>query len=520
MKQYILTLALSSLLLGSTACSEETEPVLTTKDWDNTITFFGSSDEQSADTYYKPALGYVGDPMPFFDPVTKTFKITYLQDYRPNPICYHPIYGVETTDGSSYTSLGELVPCGSQVEQDAAIGTGCVVYNEADKTYYQFYTGNKYKPTSSDNAQVVMLATSQDFKTWKKDRTFYLKGDDYGYDANDFRDPCIFKDDAGLFHMVISTLKSGKGTLAEFTSTDLKNWESAGDFMNMQWDRFYECPDVFKMGDWWYLVYSDKTSFMRMVQYFKASTLEGLKSCTAGDAGLWPDWREGKLDGRAFYAGKTASDGTNRYIWGWSPTRSGNDNANLGEEEPEWGGNLVMQRLIQHEDGTLTLGVPAAVDAKYSTEASVRLMSTIGNVSQSGGEYSLEEGATALFSRLKRHNKITFDVTATSTSRFAIEFARGVDSESWYSIHVNGDENKANFEKDGEDAQYLLDCLFSAPEDGVYHVAIYTDQSICTCYINDQLSFTNRIYQIQKNPWAIRAIQGSLKVSNIKVYNY
>ena len=28
-----------------------------------------------------------------------------------------------------------------------------------------------------------------------------------------------------------------------------------------------------------------------------------------------------------FYAGKTASDGTNRYIWGWCPTRAGNEGA-------------------------------------------------------------------------------------------------------------------------------------------------------------------------------------------------
>ena len=106
--------------------------------------------------------------------------------------------------------------------------------------------------------------------------------------------------------------------------------------MTMMWDRFYECPDVFKMGDWWYLVYSEQASFMRKVQYFKGKTLEELKATTANDAGIWPDNREGMLDSRAFYAGKTASDGTNRYIWGWCPTRAGNDNGNVGDVEPEW----------------------------------------------------------------------------------------------------------------------------------------------------------------------------------------
>ena len=87
--------------------------------------------------------------------------------------------------------------------------------------------------------------------------------------------------------------KNGKGTIADFISDDLKSWEDNGVFMNMMWNRFYECPDVFKMGDWWYLVYSDKTSFMRKVQYFKGRTLDELKACTANDAGIWPDDHEG-----------------------------------------------------------------------------------------------------------------------------------------------------------------------------------------------------------------------------------
>ena len=60
------------------------------------------------------------------------------------------------------------------------------------------------------------------------------------------------------------------------------------------------------------------------MQYFKGKTLNELKACTQNDAGLWPDGHEG------FYAGKTASDGQNRYIWGWCPTRPGKDNAAVG----------------------------------------------------------------------------------------------------------------------------------------------------------------------------------------------
>ena len=75
----------------------------------------------------------------------------------------------------------------------------------------------------------------------------------------------------------------------------MKTWEHAGVFMTMMWDRFYECPDVFKMGDWWYLVYSEMHAAVRKVQYFKGRTLEELKATTANDAGIWPDNHEGFL---------------------------------------------------------------------------------------------------------------------------------------------------------------------------------------------------------------------------------
>lgn len=116
----------------------------------------------------------------------------------------------------------------------------------------------------------------------------------------------------GSFHMLVSTRLGGKGVLAEYTSTDLRDWTSAGVFMTMMWDRFYECPDLFRMGDWWYLVYSEQHDAIRRVQYFKGRTIDELRACTANDAGLWPDSHEGFLDSRGFYAGKTASDGTRK----------------------------------------------------------------------------------------------------------------------------------------------------------------------------------------------------------------
>lgn len=516
--------------MAMTACSSDNETV-ETKDW-STTTYFASTDAQEQETYYKPSVGYVGDPMPFYDPKAGDFKILYLQEFRPNQAgTYHPIWGLSTTDGASYTPLGELIPCGGLQEQDAALGTGSTVYNDADGMYYTFYTGNKYQPTADDCGEAVMMASSPDFKAWTKSRTFLLRGSDYGYSRNDFRDPFVFKGDDGKWHMIVSTTANNKGTLAEFLSDDLKSWTSNGQFMNMMWDRFYECPDIFKMGDWWYLIYSEKHAAVRRVQYFKGKTLEELKACTANDAGRWPDSHEGFLDSRGFYAGKTASDGTNRYIWGWCPTRSGKNNTAVGAypAEPEWAGNLVMHRLIQHSDGTLTLGEVQGISNKYNKVQTLKAESlSEGTVAQSDNSFQLTGNANVLFNRLGTCNRISFTVkTSGNTDKFGISLVRGSDSKKYYSLVVNPESDntrKVNFEEEGaEGAGFIAGIdgyVFNRPADNTYHITIYTDNSVCVMYINDVACYTNRIYGIQKNCWSINSYDGAINVSNVEVHQY
>ena len=77
----ILHIAITTLLASMSACSDEIDPVLTQRDWDGTATYFQSTDEHGFSMYYKPQVGFVGDPMPFYDPVAKDFKVMYLQDY-------------------------------------------------------------------------------------------------------------------------------------------------------------------------------------------------------------------------------------------------------------------------------------------------------------------------------------------------------------------------------------------------------------------------------------------------------
>ena len=425
------------------------------------------------------------------------------------PFRFHPIWAVATKDCASYESLGELLPYGgNDFEQDAALGTGCAY--EKDGTYYIYYTGHN---GNCKNREVVMRATSTDFKNWTKDELWALYGTDFGYSANDFRDPqifVIFVADDNMYHMVISTYPEhgGDPVFAEFKSSDLKNWEHVGR-IKMIWDRMLECPDIFKMGDYWYIVFSEsyRASWSRKVKYMVASTYDELKNCL-NDGPKWaPDGHEGVLDTRSFYAGKTASNGTDRYIWGWCPFRSG--------------GALVCHKIIQHADGTLTLGAVPALAEKYNKTVEPKVMDSNG---YSNGTLS-GDGAYVLYNRLGVANHISFTVnTSNNWDKFGISFVRGSDSKKYYTMVVNPeDENnrKVNFEQEGEEGKGFIEAAdgywFARPADNVYNIDIYTDNSVLTMYINDVCAYTQRIYGIQKNCWSINNYGGSITVSDVKV---
>ena len=311
------------------------------KDWAGTTTFFTPTDETGFSTYYTPAIGRCGDPMPFYDQKAGEFKVLYLQEYINNrSYRFHPIWGVSTTDGCNYQSLGEVLSVGANdYQQDAALGTGCCYYNEKDGLYYIYYTGHN---SNAKYTEAIMRATSSDFKTWTRDELWQLNGPDFGYSGVDFRDPQIFVAEDGLYHMVISTrpINGGDPKFAEFKSSDMK----------------------------------------------MATSWEALKACFNDPGANWPkDGKEGILDSRGFYAGKTASNGTDRLIWGWCPFRSGSDihdmNTNVGAgdgNEPNWSGALVCHKIIQHSDGTLTVGEVPAMAGKYNQAQNVNVMASNG----------------------------------------------------------------------------------------------------------------------------------------------
>ena len=163
--------------------------------------------------------------------------------------------------------------------------------------------------------------------------------------------------------------------------------------------------------------------------------------------------------------------------------------------------------------------------AKYNKQQALQVVASNGYAnSQLTGE-----DAYVMFGRLGYHNHISMTVkTEGNADRFGISLVRSVDAKKYYTLMVNpeagGEKRKVNFEQEGEEGKGFIEAIdgyeVPRPEDNTYQIDIYTDNSVCVIYINDNVCYTNRIYGIQNNNWSINSYGGMVTVSDVKVSQY
>jgi beta-fructofuranosidase len=301
--------------------------------------------------FYRPENAWAGDFIPLY--AEGKFQLFYLLAWRDDENHGEgtPWYRVSTTDFVNYEEHGEMIPRGSKDDQDLFIFTGSAI--KAKDGYHIFYTGHNHHMAEKDKPmQAVMHAVSDDLKHWKKipEHTFFAPTD--RYEKNDWRDPFVFfNEETKEYNMLLAAkynkgIPRRRGITALCTSKDLVKWEVEDAFYAPSLYITHECPDLFKIGDWWYLVFSEYSDLVA-TRYRMSRSLKG----------PWLTPKRDSFDGHAFYAAKTASDGKNRFIFGWNPTRS--DEKDDGGWN--WGGNLVVHQIIQQPNGELAVRVPDTV---------------------------------------------------------------------------------------------------------------------------------------------------------------
>lgn len=451
--------------------------------------------------YYQPRGYWFGDCMPFYH--NGKFYLYHQRDTR-NPGPFGEPFGwalARTTDFVHFEDLGESVKRGSDDEQDQFIFAGSLF--EANGVFYAMYTGyNRDYPGQGKASQVLMIATSTDLVNWNK-TSEKLVVPQAGYDPNEWRDPYVFwNEDAQEYVLILGARKlDGKkirtGRTVYFTSKGLKKWEFQGDFWAPNLFYMHEMPDIFKMGEYWYLLtteYSDRSKTV----YRMSKTLNGPWKAPVDDA----------FDGRAYYAARSYSDGRQRYLFGWVPTKENEDDLSNWQ----WGGTLVVHEVYQREDGSLGVKAPEGVRQAFLHRSSLTDTAITLSAADACAEKYLSRNTGDLY---KFEAELEF---SAETRAFGIRLFEDPETGSADEFIFQVGENRLVFDRTPNLPWYRymnkgLERPIQLEAGKKYTVQVIVDDTIATLYV-DGVALNTRMYAKAGQVLAVYVVDGSLTVKD------
>ena len=453
--------------------------------------------------YYQPDGVWVGDIMPYGK--DGSFYVYHQRDTR-NPGPFGEPFGwalATTKDFVTYKDYGESLKRGTDEEADQFIYAGSVF--EAQGCFHAFYTGyNREFLKAGKTSQTLLHATSQDGINWEKSKEALEIPPQSGYDRRNWRDPFVLWDEERQEYLLILGARKGEdkrkqtGRLVSFTSKNLEKWKFQGDFWSPGICTMFEMPEIFKMGDWWYLVFSEYSDGNK-IHYRMSKSLYG----------PWIAPKDDSFDGRAYYAGRTAFDGKRRVLFGWVPTRDGDDDKN----SYLWGGTFVPHEVFQREDGTLGVKPLDSVMEAFSGWKDLfnPCMKTI-DIKQ---ESVLCEEAGVL-TALETY--LTFE---EGTREISIKFYEDLETGVSYEYRFYVEENRIVFNKCPNYPWYQcfnigLERPIALNAGEEYHIQLIVDNDIATLYVNGT-ALNVRLCDRPGNAFSITVTDGAIKTRGTKI---
>lgn len=446
--------------------------------------------------FFRPAVDgidqpYVGDPMPYYE--DGTYYIYYLKEGGDS--YNHSIYLATTTDFLTYTEYDTPVLEASRSGgQDGWIGTGSVV--KVDGTYYLFYTGHSESATT-EYKEKIMVAVGDTPTTFAKMEGWEITPPGELGQKNDFRDPQAYYDaESGAITLTVTASQAGKACLLKFTlGKDLQNVEYNGIIFTDEEGGFWnlECSDTFRMGDTWYLTYSAQDDTL---WYATSSTPYG------------PYGVPTRLDGKLFYAAKHLEDGENCYMVGWA-RRS--ESVSSTSEVSGWGGNLVVQKLVQNEDQSLSLApVDALVDG-FSLRRPLAVEQTHVSLS-SGSMYSYQDVFNCYESFL-----ISGEFSYSGTGSFGLSFNYNNKDDKKKMISISPSDGKVQL-LFNEGSTLIAETAVELTPGETYAFTYIQEGSVGVFYLDGKAALTVRLYGVSGKAIQLFAENNDVLFTSLRQY--
>lgn len=466
------------------------------KDFSALKTPGSQENEYEYQSYFLPAVDgikqpYVGDPMPYYE--DGVYYIYYLKDGGDS--YNHSFYLATTTDFVTYKEYDAPVLESDRGNgQDAWLGTGSVV--KVNDTYYFFYTGHAASP-SFEYKEKIMVAKSKDLYSFEKVAGWEIAPPDDLRQKNDFRDPQAYYDAAtDTIHLTITGSKAGvarvlkyslKGDLtgAHYDGVIFSN--TVGDFWNL------ECTDTFRIGETWYLTYSAQDDTL---WYATASEQYG------------PYSEPKRLEGMLFYAAKHVEDGENSYMVGWA-RRS--ESVSSTTDVSGWGGNLVVQKLVQKENGDLYLAPVDAVVEQYQNRRP--LLVDASHVYAEAGSKNTYYDVFNCYERFAISGEFQYD--GKGAFGLAFDFNGKQDKYKMITIDPKAQKLQLSF---NEGSTLISEVDLQLEQGKTYSFTYIQEGSVGVFYIDGQAALTVRIYGASGKPIRLFAANNTVFFTSLRQY--
>lgn len=452
--------------------------------------------------YPEADVGYVGDPMPFFD--NGKMNIFYLQDGRNTSGAYHPINLMQTENYYEYEEKGTVVPFSKSIfDPDYALGTGSVI-KDKDGLYHFYYTGHNSSSKEFPYNEKIQHATSSDLLSWTKhpEHGFYGTHDD-------FRDPYVlYMEEDNCYWMLVTTRRNNKGVLDLYKSTDLITWNYDSIFYeNGNYSYNMECPTLIKYNSYWYLSFSEQGS-ERVTRYRYTDSLSN----------AWKVPTDDRIDDKGFYAGRLEKDDQGKmYAVGWCATKVGE----IDQGDFDWGGNLVVHEIVQKSNGELGTKLIDGIKNKLSNKVGYKFVSNkkeVSSLEMQSSNYAskaiepIGSNKTRIEFKLRRKSDsgacgLTFGCTNDNTiGTICLEF----NIESKFINFYNEVYNVGN--KQSPQLSIPMENAF------VYDVQIIIDNQILVVYVNNKSCLTTRIYDMRVGNFAFYVENSNVAFKEVNFY--
>lgn len=333
------------------------------------------------------------------------------------------------------------------------------------------------------------------------------------------RDPVLFWNEDEQKYWVtmtcevngVSELQSGGIGFA--SSTDLTNWEKRGDLLYPGNNRSMECPQMFKLGNQWYLFASIfEKGHVGKLSYWIS------EQCT----GPWQQLNPPSLDGEDLCAANMGWNGENWIMFGWIPLLDGPAHGTY-----VWGGHIGFPREI-YQLADKSLGTRLERSFANSIRGELifnsnkdRVVPRIGNWRADSPKWVLENGyglaqLDGLFSRYD----LTLTVSLESPTGYGGVRIAGPDGKNRVEVVVDHSSGKLMVRNDYEEGHGTPYAKIELASNEVnYSMRVIVEADMVELFVNDRYSLAARIpVKMPEQTISLVGKGGNISFDQLEVY--